>query len=46
MIYYVFVDVVRAIAPDAKFDNEGICPEEKFYDEVITETTVSNSIDL
>lgn len=43
---YHIVDVVKAIAPDAKIEIVGIRPGEKLHEEMITVTDAMNTIDL
>lgn len=43
---YKIMDVVKAIAPEAKYDFVGIRPGEKLHEEMITETDSLNSIEF
>jgi len=43
---YRIIDVAKAIAPNAKFEDVGIRPGEKLHEEMITSTDALNTIDL
>jgi len=43
---YKLMDVVKAIAPEAKYDFVGIRPGEKLHEEMITETDSLNSVEF